>query len=113
MEERIAKLEANVEHIQSDVSDIKIDIRRLNDKVDGMDQRLSAKIDAVDQRLSAKIDNLDRKLSDKIDAADQRQSARYDSLRDSISKHVTWAIGLYIGLAASLFAMIAHGFHWI
>ena len=36
LEERVARLEANVEHIQKDVSDMKIDIRRLNDKIDGV-----------------------------------------------------------------------------
>jgi phage shock protein A len=58
LEERVARLEANVEHIQKDVSDVKIDLRRLNDKIDSVDQKLSAKIDSVDQKLSAKIDSV-------------------------------------------------------
>jgi predicted nucleic acid-binding Zn-ribbon protein len=58
LEERVARLEANVEHIQKDVSDIKIDIRRLGDKIDSVDQKLSAKIDSVDHSLSAKIDSV-------------------------------------------------------
>ena len=33
LEERVARLEANVEPIQKDVSDMKIDIRRLGDKI--------------------------------------------------------------------------------
>jgi chromosome segregation ATPase len=68
VEERVARLEANVEHIQKDVADTKIDVRRLNDKIDGVDQKLSAKIDSVDQKLSARIDNVDQKLSAKIDS---------------------------------------------
>jgi len=47
LEERVARLEANVEHIQKDVSDMKIDIRRLGDKIDSVDQKLSAKIESV------------------------------------------------------------------
>ena len=58
VEERVARLEANVEHIRSDVSDIKIDLRRLSDEVDNLDQKLSAKIDSADQKLSAKIDSV-------------------------------------------------------
>jgi outer membrane murein-binding lipoprotein Lpp len=38
VEERVAKLEADVEHIRSDISDMKIDIRRLNDTIDNVDQ---------------------------------------------------------------------------
>jgi predicted nucleic acid-binding Zn-ribbon protein len=42
LEERVARLEANVEHIQKDVSDIKIDMRRLNDKIDSVKDSLTA-----------------------------------------------------------------------
>jgi hypothetical protein len=35
MEPRIAKLEASVEHIQSDISEIKSDLRKAVEKVDG------------------------------------------------------------------------------
>ncbi|MEA3179536.1 MAG: hypothetical protein QOI59_3059 [Gammaproteobacteria bacterium] len=68
LEERVARLEVNVEHIQKDVSDMKIDIRRLGEKIDAVDQKLTAKIDAVDQKLSAKIDSLDQKLTGRIDS---------------------------------------------
>ena len=42
LEERVARLEANVEHIQSDISDMKIDIRRLDDKIDGVKDAVTA-----------------------------------------------------------------------
>ena len=85
LEERVARLEANVEHIQKDVSDMKIDIRRLGDKIDGVDQKLSAKIDSVEQRLSAKIDGVDQKLSAKIDGVDQKLSAKAESVKDLVT----------------------------
>lgn len=49
MEERMARLEAHVEHLQIDVSEIKGDIRRLDakidDKIDGLkDSITSAKL---------------------------------------------------------------------
>src|SRR5882757_9239796 len=58
LEERVARLEVNVEHIQKDVSDMKIDIRRLGEKIDTVDQKLTAKIDAVDQKLTGRIDSV-------------------------------------------------------
>jgi len=48
LEDRVARLEVNVEHIQKDVSEMKVDIRRLRDKMDGMNQTLSDKIDGVE-----------------------------------------------------------------
>jgi chromosome segregation ATPase len=92
LEERVGRLEANVEHIQTDVSDIKIDIRRLGDKIDRVDQKLSDKIDGLDQRLSAKIDGIDQKidgvdqkLSAKIDSVDQKLAAKIDSVDQKLS----------------------------
>ena len=55
VEGRLARLESRAEHIQSDVSEIKAAIRRLDDKIDAAKERLSAKIDAVDQNLTAKF----------------------------------------------------------
>jgi hypothetical protein len=78
VEERVARLEANVEHILSDISDIKIDVRRLGDKIGTVDRNLTTKIDAVDQKLTDKIDAVDQKLTDKIDGLDQRLSGRID-----------------------------------
>ena len=52
VEERVAKLEANVEHIRSDISDMKVDIRRLSDKIDNVDQKLSGKLDSVVQAIA-------------------------------------------------------------
>ena len=49
VEERVAILEANVEHIRSDISDIKVEQRRLSDKIDGVDQKLTSKIDSLIQ----------------------------------------------------------------
>jgi archaellum component FlaC len=56
LEERVGRLEADVEHIRMVLSDIKTDIRRLNDKIEKVDQRLSSKIESAYQRLSDRID---------------------------------------------------------
>src|SRR5882762_7024009 len=62
MEEHIARLEEKVDHIQSDVSDLKVEVRRLGEKIDRNDQKLTAKIDAVDQKLTSKIDAILEKI---------------------------------------------------
>ena len=85
VEERVARLEANVDHIQKDVAETRIDIRRLNDKIDNVDQKLSAKTDGVDQRLSAKIDGVDQRLSAKIDNVEQKLSAKIDGVKDLVT----------------------------
>ncbi len=42
MEERMAKLEANVEHIRSGMGDMKLDIRRLSEKTDDIKESVGA-----------------------------------------------------------------------
>jgi hypothetical protein len=130
VEERLARLETSVENIHSNVAEMKVDIRRLNDKIDGVDQRLSAKIDGVEGKLCAKIDGVEEKLCAKIEAVDQRVysvernlSAKIDGVKDAIaaltlssekmiSKRTLWAMTLYIGLVVTLLTVIAHSVHW-
>jgi predicted nuclease with TOPRIM domain len=91
LEVQVAKLTADVEHIKTDVADIKIDLRRLTGDVVAGDKRLDEKIDAVEQRLTA----------------------RFDALRDEFAAAKIWALGLYFGLAASMLFVMAKGFKWI
>jgi SMC interacting uncharacterized protein involved in chromosome segregation len=88
LEERVARLEVNVEHIQKDVSDMKVDIRRLGDKIDSVDQKLTAKIDDAEQRLTAKIDGVDQKLTAKIDGVDQKLTAKIDGVDQKLTAKI-------------------------
>ena len=105
MEERVAKLEANVEHIRSDVSDIKVDVRRLNDKIDGVNKDLSGKIDAVNKDLSGRIDALSKDLSGKIDAVVQAIA----ELRIGRALDRVW----WLLMSGALLGIMARAFKWI
>jgi hypothetical protein len=74
VEQRITKLENNVEHILSDVSEIKVTMLRLDTKIDGVQTSLGGKIDTVQTTLNGKIDAVQISLGGKI-----------DSLRDVVS----------------------------
>jgi len=116
MEERVAKLEANVEHIRSDVSDIKVDVRRLNDKIDGVNKDLSGKIDAVNKDLSGKIDAVNKDLSGRIDALSKDLSGKIDAVVQAIAElrigraldRVWWLL-----MSGALLGIMARAFKWI
>jgi hypothetical protein len=91
VEERIARLETHVEHIQSDVTEIK-----------GHLQRLDQKIDSVKDSLEAKIDN----LRDSIFELNLSMEKRFSRL-------TFVGFTLYITLAGGLLAAMAKGFGWI
>ena len=45
---RLTRLESDLKHIQTDVSDIKVEVRRTNDKIDGLkDEMASMKVWAI------------------------------------------------------------------
>jgi chromosome segregation ATPase len=79
---QVATLKLDVDHIKKDVADIKINLKRLEDrlvegdkglnaKVEGADKRLSDKIDGVGEQLNGKLDGVDKRLNDKIDAVNK------------------------------------------
>jgi hypothetical protein len=87
MEARIARLESDVAHLRTDMADVKADVRALRDKMDAMTERFDGKLEALRVGIGA--------------------------VKDSISKATTWALLLYIALAAAMYGTMARGFGWI
>jgi outer membrane murein-binding lipoprotein Lpp len=108
LEERVARLDANVEHIQKDVPDLKIDERRLNDKIDSVDQKLSAKIDTVKGSVSA--------LAIKMEQSFANVEKRFTDIEKSLAvlhsarafDRVWWLL-----MSGALLGVMARAFKWI
>ena len=99
--ERVARLEANVDHIQKDVADTRIDIRRLNDKIDSVDQKLSAKIDSVKDTVTALAINMEKSFANVEKSIAALHSARaFD--------RVWWLL-----MSGALLGVMARAFKWI
>jgi hypothetical protein len=94
VEQRLERVEVQLEHVQADVSEMKVEVRRLGDKIDGVGQKLTDKIDGVDHKLTGKIDGLVQAISDlKVGRAWDR---------------VWWLL-----MAAALLGVMARGFKWL
>ena len=91
MEARIARVESDITHLLSDVSDIKADVRGLRDRIDAVANQLNGKIDNVASQLNAK----------------------FDDLRDAFAAAKIWALFLYIVLAGINLGALARGLGWI
>lgn len=102
VEERLARLESHVEHMQSDIVEIKTDIRRLDQKID------SAK-DSLNQNIKSVKDSLEHK----IEAVEEKVVESRLAMERSFSKLTLWGFTLYVALAASLLGVMAKGFGWI
>jgi peptidoglycan hydrolase CwlO-like protein len=103
--ERIARLESHVEHIQSDVTDLRIDVRKLSEKVDTEVRKLNEKIDTEVRKLHEKIDAVKDIVSD-LKMQMETRFAKLDASR-ALDK-VWWLLSM-----ASLLAVMARGFKWI
>jgi hypothetical protein len=116
VEERVARLEANVEHIQSDVSEIKVDLRRLEGKMearfDAMDKKFEGKLDAMDKKFEGKFEAVDKKfegMMDKLTALERTMRQGFEAINVGRAMDKVWAL-----LAvATLLGVMARGFKWI
>ena len=138
VEERVAVLEANIGHIRADIADMKIDLRRIDGRIDTLDAKLTFKIEEVDRRLSGKIEALDEKLTTKIDAVDQKLTAKIDAVDQKLTGRIdsldqrmsTLTLSMEKGfgelrigraldrvwwllMLGALLAVMARGFKWI
>ena len=91
VETRIARIESDVEHIKADTTDLRVELRRTNDKIDV----LATKTEAGFKESNKKIDDV------------------YKELKDKLHSLTIWALLLYISLAGGLLTIIARAFKWI
>lgn len=95
VESRIARIESDVQHIKTDTADLRVELRRTNDKIDAGFQRVDKKIDDGHKELNKKIDDV------------------YKELKDKLHSLSVWALLLYITLAGGLLTVIARAFKWM
>jgi chromosome segregation ATPase len=126
LQAQIARLTSDVQHVQTDVADIKVDLRRVDDKLAAMngyiagtdarvyqvEQKLTDKIEGVRTNLTDKIEGLRIDLTDKIEGLRIDLTKEIDALRKDISSMKVWALTLYFAQAGSLLFVMAKGFKW-
>jgi uncharacterized protein YdcH (DUF465 family) len=116
VEEQIARLEAKTDHIQSDVTDVKADLRRieakLDTKVEAPDAKVETKFDALDKKIDAKFGILETKLDALIDL----MTAFRLQLKDEFAaiRKQQWIDKVcWLMIAAAILGVMARGMKWI
>jgi chromosome segregation ATPase len=136
MDPQLGALDANIGHVQSDVSEIKIDQRRAADKLDAMNGRLdilrdkmdeigrdaNKRIDGAADKLTTHLENLRKEISADVNALRSDTFQKIDTMRGelfvvktAVANAKVWTLSLQITIAASLLvlAVMAHGFKWL
>lgn len=105
---QIARLASDVQHVQTDVADIKVDLRRVDDKLATMNGYIAG--------VDARVYQVEQKLTEKIEGVRTGLTAEFikefAALRKDISSMKVWALTLYVALAGSLLFVMAKGLKW-
>jgi peptidoglycan hydrolase CwlO-like protein len=86
---QIARLESDVQHIQTVVSDIKADLRRIDDKIDATNNRVDVLRDKLGQGIrdvGTRIDGVREKLAEKIDGVRHDLTQKVEGMRQDLTK---------------------------
>ena len=94
----LGELRADVRHIQSDVTDIKAEVRITNQRIESLRKETGEQIAKLDQ---------------KFDFFRKETIEAFNEIRESLASAKIWALGLYVGLAGTLFYVLARGFKWL
>ena len=112
LEVRVARIESDVQHIKEVTTDLRVELRRTNDKIDALDAKVDEKFSALDTKFDGKFSALDTKFEGKFGALDAKIEGKLDGLKDKLHSLTVWALLLYIALAGSLLTVLAKGFKW-
>jgi vacuolar-type H+-ATPase subunit I/STV1 len=98
----LGELRADVRHIQSDVTDIKAEVRVTNQRIESLRKETGEQISKLDQKFDSKLDSFRKETIE-----------TFSEIKESLSSAKLWALGLYVGLAGTLFYVLARGFKWL
>ena len=91
MEARIARLESDIGHLRSDVTEIKVGLRSLRDQ------------------FVSRVDRLAEQTDNRFDSV----IAKLDGLGGSVASTRIWTLTFLVTFAAMVFGTMARGFGWI
>jgi predicted PurR-regulated permease PerM len=84
-------------------------LEQRNENFVGSLNRIEKSIVDLKVEVLTKIDKVEKELSYKIDKVD----SRVDKLDNRMDSNFKWVLGIIFTQFATLFGVMAHGFHWL
>jgi DNA anti-recombination protein RmuC len=75
-------------HADAGFAQLHMDLERLNDKVDHLDENLSQRIGGVETNLSQRIDSVEDKLTQRINSVEDKLTQRIDHLDEKLTQRI-------------------------
>ena len=107
-EERISKLEGAYEQVDARLSDVRLELVRVHDRIDKVDGRTNARIDALSEKVDARFDKVDARIKALEDSVNQRfdqMNGRIDTLNgriDALNRTMLAGVGLILAAVVGL-----------
>ena len=123
VEEQLARLEATVEHIQSDVTEIKADRRRLHEKLDALvgvtntpEVRIENRFGDFQLKVEKRFGDLEARIEKRFGDFEARMERRFSKVEEALGElrvgraldRVWWLL-----MCGVLLVAMARGFKWL
>ena len=116
MEARVARLEEKTDHIQSDVAEIKADLRKMDAKFDGKIDELKKDVSALRVEMKDSFAKVQGEMKDSFARLQGEMKDSFSALQGQIGKinvgRALDKVWMLLMLGAIL-GVMAHGFKWI
>jgi len=109
MEDRIGRLEEKTDHIQSDVTEIKADIRKMDAKFDGKIDALQKDVSALRVEMKDANAKLHAEMKDMFATLQGEIKDSFGKIQVGRALDKVWVL-LLVG---AVLGVMAHGFKWI
>ena len=109
---QVAVLRADMGHIQSDVTDIKADLRAFRKETGERFDKIDQKFESSRGETTQRFDKVDEKFeSVRKEIGDVKKEV--GEVKDILASAKVWALGLYFALGASLLYVLARALKWL
>src|SRR5580693_5469887 len=77
---QLVELRVNLQHVQSDVSDMKVELRATNQRIDALSDKMDQRFDKLQGEMDQRFDKLQRETSQRFDKLQGEMDQRFDKL---------------------------------
>jgi predicted RNase H-like nuclease (RuvC/YqgF family) len=116
VEDRVGKLESDVQHLQADVTEIKADARQFRSEMLARFDKVYERFDKIEADIRSRFEKVDADIASRFEKADDRFGRIEKAIEELRTQMIRGDLQTRIWMLLSngtVLAVMAHGFKWI